>query len=132
MPLLVINERVSSDLAALSRLPSKEYVSEFCRQALEALGAGAKRAALKQAAQLLSLDLDTVSGAVMALSLLFVEAAKVRSGAALCPHPGAPSPLTAPTLASLLCPNAAQLLCRRPGHEHGRHCRARGQQARGV
>jgi hypothetical protein len=78
MPLLVINERVSSDLAALSRLPSKEYVSEFCRQALEALGAGAKRAALKQAAQLLSLDLDTVSGAVMALSLLFVEAAKVR------------------------------------------------------
>ncbi len=79
MPLLVLNERVSADLAALARLPSREYVAEFCRQALEALGVGAKRASLKQAATLLSLDLEIVSGAIMALSLLLLEAVKVRT-----------------------------------------------------
>jgi hypothetical protein len=93
MPLLVINERVGSDLAALARLPSKEYVGEFCRQALESLGSGAKKANLRQAAQLLSLELDVVSGAIMALSLLFVEAAKVRALGiqSPCSAPGAPA-----------------------------------------
>jgi hypothetical protein len=78
MPLLVINERLSGDLVLLSKLPGKEYVAEFCRQALEALGAGQKKAALKQAGAQLGLDLETVSSSIMALSLLFVEAVKVR------------------------------------------------------
>ena len=87
MPLLVIPERLSSDLATLSRLPSPDYVSEFCRQALEALGVGAKKASLKQAATLLSLELDLVSGSIMALSLLFVEAAKVCPSSSPCLPP---------------------------------------------
>ena len=83
MPLLVINERLSGDLVLLSKLPGKEYVAEFCRQALEALGAGQKKAALKQAGAQLGLDVETVSSSIMALSLLFVEAVKVRPRSAL-------------------------------------------------
>ncbi len=104
MVLLVINERVGADLAALARLPSREHVGEFCRQALEALGSGAKRAPLRQAAQLLSLELDLVSGAIMALSLLFVEAAKVRAR-----HPFPPPPCPPPPPPAAAGPEASLL-----------------------
>jgi len=77
MPLLTLNERLSQDLLLLSKLPSREYVSEFCKQALESLGVGSRKSTLKNAADALSLDLDTVSGAIMALSFLFIESAKV-------------------------------------------------------
>ncbi len=77
MPLITLGERLTQDLGMLSKLPSREYVSEFCKQALEALGVGSKKATLKNAADALSMDLDTVSGAIMALSFLFIEAAKV-------------------------------------------------------
>ena len=73
-----LSERLAGDLAFLAQLPSKAHVAEFCRQALEALGAGVKRAVLKQAAAALSVDPDVVSGCIMGLSLLFLEAAKVR------------------------------------------------------
>ena len=78
MPLLVINERLSGDLALLAKLPSRDYVASFCAQSLEALGVGTKKAALKAAAAALGVELEALSGAIMALSLLFVEAAKVR------------------------------------------------------
>jgi hypothetical protein len=81
MPLLVINERLSGDLALLAKLPSREYVASFCAQSLEALGVGAKKAALKSAAAALGVELEALSGSIMALSLLFVEAAKVRCAA---------------------------------------------------
>jgi hypothetical protein len=75
---LALNERASGDLAFLSTLPSRAHVAEFCRQAVGALGSGLQKAVVRQAAAALSADSDAVSGCIMALSLVFLESAKVR------------------------------------------------------
>lgn len=97
MRLLAINERVAADVQFLSTLPSRAHVNEFCKQAVEALGSGMQKSVVKQAAAALSVDSDAVSSCIMALSLIFLESAKVRAG--LCahacapPHPLSPLPL---------------------------------------
>lgn len=78
MPFILIPERAAADLVFLSSLPSGEHVSEFCRVALEALACGMKKSTFKHAASALGVELEVVTGAIMALSLIFIEAAKVR------------------------------------------------------
>ncbi len=75
--LLSINERTTQDLLFLAGLPTVAHVVEFCRAALDALVSGAKRATFKHAASALGADVEAVSGSIMAIAHLFVEAAKV-------------------------------------------------------
>ena len=99
MPLLPLPERASQDLLFLATLPSAAHVVEFCRQALDALATGSKKATLRHAATALGVELNAVAGAVMALALVFVEAAKVRRRARAA-APRAAAPANPPPLAA--------------------------------
>ena len=78
MPYLSLPEQASTDLIFLASLPSSEHVVEFCRVALESLSSGMKKSTFKHAASALGVDVDIVTSAIMALALIFVEAARVR------------------------------------------------------